>query len=152
MSVVLGMQFKVALGMIAGRADLGGFRAHHDMAAVAAFPHLYFASGEDFGRFHVPEQRPVALLMVFFHRRHQAEAPRQLREPFLFGGSGKTVVHVRPLVVLAFGGVEQVLRRIAEAVEFLEPELGVFLFVLRRFQKQRRNLLVACLLYTSRCV
>ena len=43
-SLVVGFaQFKIALGMIAHRANLGSLGADHNMAAVAAFPHLDLA-------------------------------------------------------------------------------------------------------------
>ena len=38
--IILRVNFKVALGMVAGRADLGRLLTDHDMTAVAALPHL----------------------------------------------------------------------------------------------------------------
>ena len=92
--------------MRACRADLRRFRAHNNVSAIAAFPDLDLALGKNLGGFHVVKQRTVALLMVFFDRGDKAEFVRELMEAFLIGGLGKTVLHVRPLVILALGGVK----------------------------------------------
>ena len=81
--------------------------------------------------------------MVFFDGGYEAEAGGQLREALLFSSFGEALVHVRPLVVLALGGVKEVLRRVADAVQFLEPHLGVFLLVFSGLGKERGDLLVA---------
>ena len=132
--------------MRACRADLRRFRAHNNVSAIAAFPDLDLALGKNLGGFHVVKQRTVALLMVFFDRGDKAEFVRELMEALLIGGLGKTVVHVRPLVILALGGVKEVLRRIADAVELFKPELCMLLFVVGGFQEERGDLLVAFLL------
>ena len=46
-SIVFSGNFEVALGMIADGADFGSLGAHHDVAAVAAFPDLDFALFKD---------------------------------------------------------------------------------------------------------
>ena len=51
--VVLLVDFEVGLRVVADRADLGGLGAHDDVAAVAAFPHLHLALGEDLFGFDV---------------------------------------------------------------------------------------------------
>ena len=140
------MDLEVALGVIAGWADLGGLLAHHDVAAVAALPHLDLALGKDLRHLHIVQQGAVTLLVVLLDGGHQTEPLRQLVEALLLGGPGKALVHIRPLVVLALSGRQQVLRCVADAVELLEPELRVLLFVLRSFEEQRRDLLVAVLL------
>ena len=66
--------------MGAGGADLRRGCAHHNVAAVAALPHLHLALGEDLGQLHIAQQRPVALLMVLLDGGHQAEFGGQLRD------------------------------------------------------------------------
>ena len=54
--IVFRVDFKIALGMIAGRAYLGGLFANDDMAAVAALPHLDLALGEDLRHLHIVQR------------------------------------------------------------------------------------------------
>ena len=49
------MNFKVALGMIAGRANLRGLLAHDDVTAVAALPHLDLALGKDLRHLYIAQ-------------------------------------------------------------------------------------------------
>ena len=65
---------------------------------------------------------------------------------FLIGCFGKAVVHIRPLVVLTLCGGEKIFSGVADAVQFLEPELCVLFFILCGLEKQRRDLLIAVLL------
>ena len=78
-SIVLGVDLEVGLGMGAGGADVGGLGAYHDVAAVAAFPHLDLALGEDSGGLHVVQQGTVALLVVLLNGGDQTELGGQLR-------------------------------------------------------------------------
>ena len=91
------------------------------------------------------QQGAVALLVVLLDGGHQTEAVGQLGKAFGLGGLGEVLVHVRPFVVLALGGGLQILGGVADALQLLEPELGVLLFVLRCFEEQGRDLLVALL-------
>lgn len=63
-SIIFRVDFKVALGVIAGGADFGGLGAHNDVAAVAALPHFYFALGKHFCHFNVVQQGAVALFVM----------------------------------------------------------------------------------------
>ena len=144
--IILRVNFKVALGVVAGRANLRRLLADHDMPAVAALPHLDLALGKDLRHLHIVQQGTVALLMVLFNGGYQAETLGQLMETFLIGGFGKAVVHIRPLVVLALSGGEKVFGGVTNAVQLLEPKLSVFLLVVSGFEEQRRDLLVAFLL------
>ena len=144
--IVFRVNFKVALGMVAGRADLGRLLTNHDMTAVAALPHLDLAFGKDLCHLHIVQQGTVALLMVLFNGGDQTEALRQLMKAFFIGGFGKAVVHIRPLVVLALSGGEKVFGGVANAVQFFEPQLGVLLLIISGFEEQRCDLLVAFLL------
>ena len=136
--------------MVAGGTDLRGLLADDDVSAVAALPDLDLALGKDFGHLDVVEQRAVALLMVAFDLADQAEACGQLREALFFGGLGKAGVHIRPLVVLALGGGLQILRRVADALKLLEPELRVLLFVLGGLEEERGDLLKTLLFRNGR--
>ncbi len=132
--------------MVADGADVGSFGADDDVAAVAAFPHLYLALGEDLLGLDVVEQGTVTLFVVLLDGGHAAELGGQFGETLGFGGAGKAFVHIGPLVVLASGGSCQVLGCGADAVQLLEPQLGVLLLVLGGLQEEGGNLLEALLL------
>ena len=51
--IVFCVNFKVALGMVAGRADLRRLLADHDMPAVAALPYLDLTLGKDLRHLHI---------------------------------------------------------------------------------------------------
>lgn len=129
--------------MIAHGADLRSGCADNDVATVSALPDLDLALGEDGGRLHVVQQGAIALLVMTFDLADHAEAGRQLRETFGLGRLGKAVIHVRPLVVFTLGSRGKIFGRIADACQLLEPQLGMLLLVVRRFEEQRRDLLVA---------
>ena len=129
--------------MVADGADIGGLGADDDMAAVAAFPHLHLALGEDLLGLDVVQQGAVTFLMVFLNGGHTTELGGQLGEALGLGGTGKAFVHIRPLVVLAGGGSGQVLGGGADAVQLLEPQLGMLLLVLGGLQEEGGNLLKA---------
>ena len=59
--IVFRVNFKVTLGMVAGRADLRCLLTDYDMTAVAALPHLDLALGKDLRRLYVAQQGAVAL-------------------------------------------------------------------------------------------
>ena len=132
--------------MVAGGTNGGSLGTYHDVAAVSALPNLDLALGKDLCHFHIVKQRSVALLVVLLNGRHQAEFGRQLREALLLGSLGKALIHISPLVVLALGSGEQILGGRANALQLLEPHLGVLFFIVGGFQKQRCDLLVALLL------
>ena len=132
--------------MIAGGADLGSGGANHDVATVAAFPNLDLALLEDLSSLHILQQGAVALLVVLLNGSHQTELSSQFVEALCFGSLGKAVVHIRPLVVLALSGMEQILGGVADAAQLLEPHLGMLLLVVSGLQEQRGDLLVTFLL------
>ena len=84
--------------------------------------------------------------MVFLDLGNHAELGSQCRKTFLFCGFGKAGVHIRPLVILAVCGSAQVCSGVPDALELLEPHLGVFLLIVRGLQEQGSDLLVAFLL------
>ena len=129
-----------------GGAKLGSLGAYHEMAAVAALPHLDLALGEDLGGFHILQQSAVALLVMLFNGGDQAELGSQLGETLLLGGLGETGVHVGPLIVFAGSGGSQILGGITDAFQLLEPHLSVLFFIVRSLQEQGRDLLIAFLL------
>jgi len=92
------------------------------------------------------QQGTVAFLVVLFNGGDQAETLGQRMETFLIGCFGKAVVHIRPLVVLTLSGGEKVFCGVANAVQFFEPQLGVFLLIISGFEEQCRDLLKAFLL------
>ena len=84
-SIIFCVNFKKALRMIADRALIGSVGAHHKMTAVAAFPNLNLALGEDRSCFHVFQKCSVTLFVVFFDGCHHTELGGQFGETFFFG-------------------------------------------------------------------
>ena len=131
--------------MIADRAAVRRLCSDHDMPAVAAFPYGNAGLFEDLHRFHILKQLSVALFMVFFNGSHAAELLRQFMEAFFIRFPGKTVIHVSPLIILAFRGVQQVLLCIAQLSQRLEPELRMLLLIFRGLEEESRDLFVTVL-------
>ena len=132
--------------MVAYRADFGSLGAHNDMSAVAALPHLHLALGEDLLRLHIVQQCAVTLLVVLFDGGHATELGGQLMETLRLGGFGEAFVHVGPLVVFTVSGGCEVLGGAADAVQLLEPQLGMLLLVFGGLQEKGGNLLKTLLL------
>lgn len=107
------MHFKVALCVETYGAYFGRFSADADMSAVAAFPDRHAALAEHLVGFDIAEQSAVALLMGLFDRRHSSELTGQIMESLLVGLTCEAVVHVGPLIVFAFGGMEKIDGRVA---------------------------------------
>ena len=151
--VVLRLQLEVALRMVADRANVRGLRADDDVAAVAALPDAIALAGEDEAFLDVGQELAVALLVLLLDGAHHLELLRDLLEPLLAGLASHASVHVRPLEVLAGGGIRQVLHgRRHPAVEVLEPDLRVLLLVRRGLLEDLGDLHVAVLLGFGRIV
>ena len=116
------------------------------MTAVAAFPNLDFALLEHGSGLHVLEEGAVAFFVALFDSGNHAELVGESLEAFGLGGLREVFVHVGPFVVFTIGGGLQVGSGIADAFQFLEPQLGVFLLVVGGLQEQLGNLFVTFLL------
>ncbi|CAN4036508.1 TraG P-loop domain-containing protein, partial [Dysosmobacter welbionis] len=68
------------------------------------------------------------------------------QEALLLGGLRHLGVHLGPFLVLACSGSHQVLLSAADAVQGLEPQLGVLLLIQSGFLEDGRDLLVALFL------
>ena len=132
--------------MLTYRAKLRSLNAHHQVAAVTAFPQSNTALFEDRLGLHVVQKLAITLFVSLLDGSNAAELLSQLMEAFLIGFTSHAVIHVSPLVVFALGCMQQVLSSIAQLTQCLEPQLGVFLFVLGSLQEQGSDLLEACLL------
>ncbi len=144
--VVFSSDFEEGLRVGADGACGWGLGADDDVTAVAAFPHLDFALFEDGCSFHVLEEGAVAFLVALLDGGDGAELLGEGGKAFGFGSLRKVFVHVGPFVVFAIGGSLQVGGGVTDAVKFLEPQLGVFLFVVGGLQEQFGDLFVAFLL------
>ena len=118
------------------RANLRRLSPHYDMTAVPALPDPDLALPEDLLHLHIVEQGAIALLVVLLDGAHHAELGRQLREALLLRRFGKVLIHLGPLVVLSVRRGGQILRGGANALQLLEPHLGVFLLVFGGLQEQ----------------
>ena len=65
---------------------------------------------------------------------NQFKLNSQFLEAFLPCFAGHTGIHIGPLVILACCRVSQILLRSADAVQFLEPHLGMLFFLVRGLQ------------------
>ena len=144
--IILSVNLEVCLWMEADGTDVGGFGADDDVAAVAALPDADTSLAEHLGGLDVAQQGTVALLVVLLDGRYATELLGQFMEALLVGLTGKAVVHVSPLVILALGSVQQVLGDGAQSAQMAEPQLGMFLLVLSSLQEEGGNLFVAVLL------
>ena len=132
--------------MRAHRADLGRSLAHHDVAAVAALPHLHLAFGEDFLGLDIAQEGTVTLFVALFDGCYHTELGGQGLEAFFLGGLGEAFVHIRPFVVLSGCGCGEIFCRGAYAFQFLELEFGVLFLVVGCLEEDFSHLLEAFLL------
>ena len=140
------MDLEIGLGMCTGGADLGSLGADHDVATVAALPYLDVALAEHLLGLYIVQQGAVALLMTLLDGSYETELGSELGEALLIGGAGKAFVHVGPLVVFALSGCCQVVGGGGDAIELLEPELGVLLLIISRLLEDGGYLLKSVLL------
>ena len=115
------------------------------MTAFATLPHHFFALFEDLLHFNVVEQLQEAFFVSLFDGAHSTELRGEFCKAFGLGRLCKTFVHVRPFVVFTAGGSLQIFGRVADALQVLEPDLGVLAFVGSRFVKKLGDLLIAFL-------
>ena len=136
-SVIFGLELEIGLRMGTDRANLGRAGSDMDMAAVGAFPDDDIRTFEDGTVLDVLRQLEVALLVLLFDLGHRFEESRNFGEALFPGLLGEAGIHIGPFVIFARRRVLEIVRRAADpAVEQLEPNLGMLLFVV-------------CLLYTS---
>ena len=135
--------------MLADRADVRGFVADVNVSAVAAFPASFAGANPDFALFDVLSQFEVSLFVPLFNQGDGGKLICQFRKPFFAGDFGKALVHVRPFFVLASGSRLDIFQRTVDAVQSLEPELGVLFFVVGGQFKQSGDLFVAVLLRST---
>ncbi len=130
--------------MGADGADLGRLLADVDVAAVRALPDAVAVAREDEPVLQVREQLAIPLLVLLFDGGDALKERGDMVEALFARLLCEFGVHFRPLVILALRGVEQVVRRRADAVvQQLEPDLRVLLLVVGGLLKERRDLHVA---------
>ena len=132
--------------MLANGADLRSLGAHYDVTAVAALPNLYFRFLEYLGGLYVLEQGAVTLLVLLLDSGNHTETCGQYGESLLLGSLGKALIHIGPLIVLTVSCGAQVLSGIANALQLLEPEFCVLLFIVGGLFKNGCYLLKALFL------
>ena len=152
--VVLGEELKVALRMSANGAKFGSFLTNHDVATVGALPDAVALAGEYYAVLNVLEQLAITLLVMLFDGTDHFKLGSNLFKTFFAGFLGEGGVHIGPLVVFAGSGISKIFGsgRNGTAMEVLEPNFGVFLFVLGRFGKDIGYLNVAILIGLRRIV
>ena len=116
--------------MSACRADLRSLGAHNDMTTVAALPYFHLALLKHLCGLDVLQQGTVALFVTLLDGSHETEFSGQSGESLFLGCLCKSLVHVGPFVVLAFGSVEEVFCCSTDAVmQFFVPQLCMFFLV-----------------------
>ena len=143
--VILLVDFKEGLRMVADGAGLRSLGADNDVAAVTAFPNLDFRFLKYLGGFNVLEQSTVTLLMTFLNCCHTTETCCKFRESLLLGSYGKALIHISPLIILTIGSSGKVLSSITYTLKFLEPEFGVLFLIVCCLLKYGSYLLKAVL-------
>ena len=132
--------------MGADGADLWRFGTDVDVSAIEALPDDDLVALEDDAVVDVGDECEISLFVLFLDRRNAFEHRRDLVKALFARLFGEGRVHVRPLVVFALCGVDQVGLGVADAaVEQLEPHLCVFLFVVCGLLEDVRDLDVAVL-------
>src|SRR3712207_724795 len=134
--------------MVASGAYLGGLLADNNVSAVAAFPDTIVVAAENNAILDVLQQLQVALLVVLLDSGYQLKLGCNLGETFLTGFLGHVGVHVGPLIVLACGGVLEVIHGVTNlaTVQVFEPKFGVFFLIEGCFLEESGYLLVAIFL------
>ena len=141
--------------MLASGADFRCLGAFADVTAVAALPPDFVVADEEITVGQAAQQFEVTILVLVLGDDHHAERGGDFGEALLVGDSGEFGVHLRPFLVLAHRSGFEVLLRGADhagretgrdgeatAFEVLEKFLGVFLFLIGRFEKDAGDLLV----------
>ena len=144
--VVLLANLKVGLRMLADGTHVGSLGANHQMTAVAALPHGDAALLKDSLGLHILQQCAVTLFVGLLDSSNPTELLGKIVEAFLVSFLRHSVIHIRPLGILALGSMEQILGGIAQLAQSLEPQLCVLFFVFRGLEEQGGNLLIARLL------
>ena len=146
-ALVIGrLDLKIALGMLADRADAGCLGADMLPATEAADPHrLAIVLFEYLLILDVLAQLLIALLMFRLDLSHQLKMGGDFVETFLPGHLGKLFIHLGPLVVFPFGGILQIglgIRHLA-ALDVFIPLVGVGVFIVGGLFKDGADLLIA---------
>ena len=134
--------FKEGLRMVADRTDFRSGNAHNNVSAVAAFPDGDARLFKHRFALYVFQKRAVSFLMRFFNGGNAPELRGESGEPFFLRLACHSFVHVCPLGVFALGGVKQVFSGISQSAQSLEPQLCVFLLVLRGLEENGGDLLI----------
>lgn len=126
---------------------VGGCAPRWTWPPVEADPQGVFIPLEYLVRLDIVRQLFEALLVPLFDFSHQLEGGGNVLEALLPGGFGEVRIHFSPFVPLARGGVQQVVHgaRHGIAVQALEPQLGVLLFVPSGFVEDIADLLIPVL-------
>ena len=90
------------------RANFRSLLANVDVSAVGALPYAVAVAREHQFFFHVAEQLAIAFFVLFFDGGNAFKSGSNFVEAFFAGFLSHSGIHVGPLVVFAFGSVEQV--------------------------------------------
>ena len=112
------------------------------MSAVGALPYRVAVLGEYKVAFYVCKELSVSFFVLFFNCRNAVEEFCNIFKAFRASVFCEFRIHIRPFVVFALSRREEIFCRGGDfaAVQKLEPDFCVFLFVFRRFFNDCRNL------------
>ena len=132
--------------MLADGAGLHGLLAFVDEPAVAAAPSYALGFGEDPAGLKVLQQSLVPLFVLLLDLRQAVEQAGDFLEALLPCDLRHAGVHAGPFVVLTAGRFLQIGRRVADAFQQFQVQLGVLLLLIGRLLEEGGDLLVAFLL------
>ena len=116
--------------MSAYGASCRSLGAHYEVTAVTALPHSHFALLEYLLHLNVGKKLSVSLLVSLLNSSYCSELTSKSSEALLLSFLSEGIVHIGPLIVLAFCCCKKVLCSGAKLAESLEPKLCVLLLVI----------------------
>ncbi len=136
------MYFIKRLRLEAHRAHLRCIRRQNDVTAIATFPYTDSALAKHLMSLDIVQKCTITLLVVPFYLAYPTKLPGKRHEALFFRLLGKTVVHIRPLIILTLGGMQQINRCvIAYTAKSLTPQARMLALVFSSLAKYRGNLL-----------
>jgi hypothetical protein len=100
---VFTQQFKMSLGMITRRAEIGRFATLMEESAIAASPNHRFFPFENATGIDIGCQVQIPFFMLFFCNRYGVENNRDIAEALFFGNLSKPGIHFGMLIVFSSG-------------------------------------------------
>ena len=115
------VDLEICLAVLTYGTYFGSLCADYDVAADPALPDSDGALLEYLLCLHILKKLSVALLMALLDCSDLSESVSKIVETFLVSFFGHAVIHVSPLIVLAFCCSKKVSCAVTDVTELLEP-------------------------------